>query len=862
MSTAGLLLERDPELEQLSSLLASLDGEGGKVVLIRGEAGIGKTSLVRAFLALLPETVNVLAGACDDLLTARPLGPFRDMSRDEPSLLDSLDAGNAPALMDTVLDLISRQMRPTVLVVEDTQWADEATLDVVRVVGRRIHDKNGLLLLTYRDSEVDLDHPLRGVIGALPGTSVINIRLAGLSLEAVSVLAAGSDLDPSEILRTTGGNPFLAVEMVSGDGHAASDSVQDSVAARARKMSLGAQQALTLLAVIPERSATSEVQRIIGADEELLVECERSGLVEIQGGLVGFRHELIRRAVEASMPGIEREGANRRVLESLPSGTDPARLAHHAREANDVDRLVASAPLAAEAARLVNSHREAVGHYRSLDPYFDRLEPSVRARMFEDWARSELLLENHAEAISKLNRALDTYRATRDAMAEGRCLTFAVRLNELSKRPDEASRCMSEAIGILEPLGPTKELAFATSQQAWLSMMRGDFHQAETIADRAISLSKETGNQAALVNALNTKGSVTYHPGETSGRAALEEASRMARNMGDAYEEVRALHNLAYSAIARRDLEFARETAKRTLNAAAKYKLPNLEKTAQADIGKVHFLGGDWDEAEALALEALDTTPDRSSAAARELYWLLGTIQIRKGLSEGPSNLDKAWSVMDSSEELRHMVDDAVSLAEHMWLTDKIDSGQVASFRKLLEDVLTLGDPWESGALSLWMWKLGEVEQIPDGIAEPYRLIMHGEAIAAARTWDELGYPYERAIALSHGDTRAQLEALELMNQLGADAVADKLWRELRNQGVSMAPPRRAGESRGGLTARQVEVLSLLAERLSNIEIADSLFLSPRTVENHVAAVMTKLAARTRNEAVAIATEQGLLAVG
>jgi DNA-binding CsgD family transcriptional regulator/tetratricopeptide (TPR) repeat protein len=857
LSAAGLF-ERESELEQLTRSLDGVGLEGGKVVLVRGEAGIGKTALVREFLDRSSEAAHVLSGSCDDLLTARPLGPFRDMSRAEPSLIEPLGAGDATRVMDSVLDLVSRRMRPTVLVVEDTHWADEATLDVIQVVGRRIKDTNGLIVLTYRDGEVDLDHPLRSVMGVLPGEAVLSIRLTGLSLESVSLLAGDSDVDPSQVLAMTGGNPFLAIEMISGFGQADSESVKDAVIARVRRMSLEAQEALTLLSVVPERISVLEAQRVIGQAGESLVECEKWGLLETHDGLVGFRHELVRHAVEASLRGSERADANRRVLESLQGDMDPTRQAHHARQAGDVDRLLEYAPLAAEAARAVNSHREAVGHYHSLGPHMDRLDASRRARIFEDWAQSELLLENQPEAISKLTKALDTYRTLGDDRALGRCLARAVRLHELAKQPAEADKCLAEAITVLEPLGETAELAFAVSQEAWLYMMRGDFDQAAPVADRAIRFAERTGNLAAMVNALNTKGSISYRPGDSAGRSALEEASRIARELKDANEEVRALHNLAYTAMNVRDLGFARDTAMRTLDAAAKYKLPNLEKTAQMDFGRILLLQGDWSAAETLASEALDTTPDKSSAAAWEFYWLLGTIQVRKGFSDARANLARSWSVMEKSEEKIHMVVCAVSLAEYMWLTGDIDPEMISDFLELMDEVVALGDPWQSGELALWMWKLGELAEPHNQIAEPYRLVIDGDPIAAASIWHQLGYPYERAIALSHGDTNAQLEALEALNQLGATAVADKLRQELRATGVSVPPVNKGPEPRGGLTARQSEVLALLAERLSNLEIADRLFLSPRTVENHVAAVMTKLGARTRNEAVAIAEKRGL----
>ena len=163
----------------------------------------------------------------------------------------------------------------------------------------------------------------------------------------------------------------------------------------------------------------------------------------------------------------------------------------------------------------------------------------------------------------------------------------------------------------------------------------------------------------------------------------------------------------------------------------------------------------------------------------------------------------------------------------------------------------------------MWLWKLGELAGAPDGIAEPYRLVIEGEPRAAAELWAELGCPYERAIALAHGDTTARLESLEILDNLGATAVAAKLRQQLRGRGV-VAPsrPEHRDQAPQGvdLTAHQAEILSLLADGLSDVEIADRLFLTPGMVEHHVAAVMSKLESSSRDEAVATAVENGLLA--
>ena len=132
-----MLLERENQLGLMADLLAEVGSLGGKVVLVRGEAGIGKSALVRDFVGGHAVEAHVLFGSCDDLLVPEPMGPFWDISREDISLAEPLEKGDRRAVMMVLLDLLSRSLRSTVLVIEDTHWADEATLDVIKYLGRR-----------------------------------------------------------------------------------------------------------------------------------------------------------------------------------------------------------------------------------------------------------------------------------------------------------------------------------------------------------------------------------------------------------------------------------------------------------------------------------------------------------------------------------------------------------------------------------------------------------------------------------------------------------------------------------------------------------------------------------------------------
>ncbi|MDK1102116.1 MAG: AAA family ATPase [Actinomycetota bacterium] len=338
--SAMMMLEREAELAKLRLLVDESKSSGGRVVLLRGEAGIGKSTLVNRFLSESQDSAHTLLGACDDLLTPQPLGPIWDIAREDSSLAGSLAKGDRRAVMSAVLDLLSRSLRPTVLVLEDTQWADEATLDLIKYLGRRIARANGILILTYRDGEVDADHPLRHVIGELPPQSLVRMPLEGLSPDAVASMIEEGSFDLNEILALTDGNPLFVSEIVASGVTAVPSSVRDSVLARVAKVSPESRRVLDLVSVVPGEAERSIIDEILDPAEGQLAECVRQGLLRLDDATLAFPHDLQRRAVESSLTASQRRRLNDGVLIALGADADPSRLVHHAREADDVDAIV------------------------------------------------------------------------------------------------------------------------------------------------------------------------------------------------------------------------------------------------------------------------------------------------------------------------------------------------------------------------------------------------------------------------------------------------------------------------------------------------------------------------------------------
>lgn len=854
-----MLVERDRELALLDDVLDELESAGGKVVLIRGEAGVGKSALVATFLERHRDDVRGLRGFCDDLSTPQPFGPFWDVAREDRSLATALEEADRRGVMEGVIELLSSRLRPTVVVVEDTQWLDDASLDTITYVGRRISATSGILLLTYRDGEVDYRHPLRRTIGVMSPSDIIRIRLDRLSRESVAEMIGDSGVDLDRLVELSGGNPLLVSELSAAGLEDVPLSVQDSVLARASNLSPSARQTLNLISIVPRGLEQELISELADVNEDDLSESVRLDLLRVGPEWVAFKHEITRRAVEAALRTGPRMQLNRRVMEALiNAGADLSRVVHHAREAGAVEAIVEFAPRAAAVAMDNGSHEEALSHFRALEPYLHLIDESERGAIVDNWARAEFFLDN-IEALDVLNVAIELHRNTGDRVALARSLTFAIRLFELHSFPKKADDAVAEALSILEQGPRNAALAFALAQDGWLSMMRGGYERAIELAERALDIADQCGDELTTVHALNTLGYVRYVSGDEGGLASLEEAWRRAAEAGFRLEEARALGNLAAATFEALDFTRSADYAQRAISTATALEIDSGEAYAKSLWARTLVQQGDWTRAEDIAYGLLDSIP----LAQIQAKTLIGKLQARMGRPGAEAYLFEAWQLALQSGEIQHIGPAGAALAEHGWLTNSHDDELTARLAETMREAVDKAYPQPAGEIALWLSRAGELESIPDGIAEPYRLMLQGDVELAVAIWRELDAPYEVALTLTGGSHSEQLEALEILEELGAVAVAARFRQQMRQAGLSVprGKSREARANPAGLTARQAEVLELVAEGLTNTEIADQLFLSLRTVENHVSAVLSKLGASSREEASAIGRESGLVSV-
>ena len=739
--------------------------------------------MVKRFTERQPADTRSLLGACDPLLTPRALGPLHDIARQtDGRLAELLDSGGPrEAVFAAFLDQLAQPSRRQVVVVEDAHWADEATLDLLVFLGRRMERTRALLLVTYRDDEVGPDHPLRGVLGALPQGVVHRVRPEPLSEAAVAELARRAGRPATGLRELTGGNPLLVTEVLAAGDAGVPMTVRDLVLARLAGLPADAREVVRLVAVVPTRAELWLLEQAARPAPSAVELGVSAGLLVVGPEAVGFRHELLRQAVEGSLSALARRELNRRVLEVLAGAPDRrvdlARLVHHAREAGDVEAVLRYAPEAARQAAAVAAHREAVGHYRAVLAHDERIPAAARAELLEDYSVEAYLSGLSSEAVSARRAAVDLREAAGDREKLGEALRWLSRLHWWDGNRREAEAAAARAIAVLEPLPPGHQLAMAYSNQAQLDMLANRSEAAMGWAARAIELARRLDDQETLTHALTNIGSARVNGGDPGGRVELEEAFQVAVAAGLEDHAARAVGNLATLSAETRDDRHARQDLDRALAFARAHELAGYTQHVLGHRARVRLDQGDWTGAEQDARAAL-AEPVKGGARVVDALVPLGLLQARRGDPDAAATLQEATERAFATSELQWTAPVAAARAEYAWLhgDDRRAAEEAAGmFERAARD----GHQWFAGELACWLRLAGAPVRAPAVMAEPHRLLLAGDWRAAADAWRERGYPYQQALALACGD---QDEAL--LEALGA---AGRPWRPA--DGPAAAPP-------------------------------------------------------------------------
>ena len=468
------------------------------------------------------------------------------------------------------------------------------------------------------------------------------------------------------------------------------------------------------------------------------------------------------------------------------------------------------------------------------------------------------------EAIAARQAAFNIWRSLGDPLKEGENLRWLSHFYWLEGRGVEAEASAMSALEVLEPLGPGPELAMAYSNLAQLRMLDHDLDGTLHWGNRAIALAEQFGVSEILIHALTNIGTAHHYGGDDRGHEELTRSIDLALADGLIDDAIRALNNLAWMTLLTMRLDEAEQRFSSAITYAIEHDLDTYHWYLLAGRATLRVRQGTWDAAE-LEIRQLLQQPMVSSVTRSVALTTMGQLYARRGNSEASATLDEALLLADRNGQLIRLWPARAARAEAALLRGDRERArdEVMAVR---DAIFARGNQWHRGELAWLLWQAGDRDVPTDNLAKPYALQIAGDFAAAAAAWSELGCPYDEAWALvESNDPVLVRRGAASFEELRAQPALRHAIRRLRALGVrdprplQLEPRAATRASSHGLTARELEVLRLLAAGHSNRELGEKLFISPTTAARHVANIYSKLGVDSRAAAIAYAYHHGLI---
>ncbi len=833
-------------------------------MVVCGESGAGKTTFVETFVERLPAGQRVLWGPCDPLTTPGPLGPIQELADHfSPDTRGVLQGATHPHEIFAAV-FAELTTRPTVLVIDDLHWADQATVDLLRFVLRRIRRTHSLVVCTVRDDEIAIGHPVRSLLGDVARSSVAaSLALSPLSLEAVTALVGDRPVDPVQLHRITGGNAFFVVEMLDHIGEDLPTTVRDAILARTVGLDVPAWDLLYLLTSAPG-AIPDYLLADLGVGVAALRTLDNVKLLRRTDRGVTLRHDLCRLAVASVIPPGAEADLHRRMIHAYEaaSRTDPAVLTHHALGAGDRNRIRGAASEAGRVAARSGAHTQAAEFYRIALDRGGPLPAEDETELLELLADEYYLTGRLDHAITARRRALQLREQIGDRPAVSANHHALALYESNNANLHAAEHHGAQAVSVLDGRREAASeqecalLGHALTTQAYLAVLASDFTRAAALLSQAGTFADAIDDPMLATRIALIDGYRGALAGDEDAREVMRASIASATELLDDHTYSNGCTSLAFLDVEQRRLEQAAEVLDAGIPLSVERDVPLGLSWLLSMRTRLELLRGEWDDA---VLDAQTVLNGPSAPLAR--HWPLLTralVSLRRG-GACDDGVDEGWRLACGlGEHLRLFP--AAAIAEQAWLTGEPDV-RIDACRALLDSDSFDGIGMARGDLAVWLRRLDagfDASRIP----APYRLYLDADLMAAADEFDRLSMPYEAALARVESSNADLIRrGLDVLDRLGAAAVADKLRRDLRSRGVTGVPARRRSTTLtnpAGLTARQIDVLRLIGEGLTNAELAERLYLSVKTIDNHVSAILAKLEVTSRREAVRRGRDLGI----
>jgi DNA-binding CsgD family transcriptional regulator len=661
-------------------------------------------------------------------------------------------------------------------------------------------------------------------------------------------------VDVGQLYRQTEGNPFYVTEVLANPGGGIPINVREAVLARAARLSGAGYAVLEAAAIIGRRVAPWLLTAVAGEQAHAAEECMAVGMLVAQEDELAFRHDLAHSTILEAISLPRKQALHRLVLDALKSTpvgrSNLARLAHHAEGAGDREAVLVFAPNAARIASENDAHRAAAALYSLALRYAEDLPPGERAQLLEQHGRACEFIQEQPEAIDSYRTAAELWHQDGNRLKYGYLLSRQASVLSMAGDRDEAGEIIDRAIAVLESLPRGPELAYAYRNKALHHTYLGENPQAIAMADKTLALAKQLGDAYLSILAREAVGMCWLAVDHARGLEYLEETLSLALD-NQIEGRVGALYgNMSMAYVDVYHFDRAERLIAEGIAYATERDLDTVRFFMRTWQAIAHFYQGRWDKASEGIDEVL-RRPGLASISRIPALAVLGRLRARRGDPGSEDALDEALKIATWRRNFQRSGVVRTARAEAAWLAGQHE-GTLEEARAAYDMTLNNKQAGFAAELAFWQWRAGEPVETYDWMLQAYTLHIAGDWQAAAEEWAHLGCPYEQARALADGDTSAQLKALEIFERLGARTDSENLRDKLRAAdavGIPQQPRAATLENPFHLTNRQVEVLKLLIEGLSNAEIAARLHISPKTAEHHVSAVLAKLNVSSRKDA-------------
>lgn len=861
-----LLIERDRLMASLNEQFRDVSEGEGHCILLCGEAGIGKTAFVKEFCKQFVGECSIYQGACDDLFTPRPLAPLLDVLwqiRKSHRPLPSTRKDRSVLFANFFQELYSKNEK-SIIIFEDIHWAGEGTLDFIKFFVRRISQLHCLFILTCRDNEVNSNRYFRNVLGQLPVDSFSKITLPPLSKQAVVDMAIQKGYDGEEVYHISGGNPFYVNEILASYSPGIPEKIKNSILSVYDRQKPGTKNAWEIWSIMPDGLEVEYVPKLKSNME--LSNCFAIGVIKAENGKVVFKHELYRRTIQETLTPIRSLQLNKKMLElfstSFEERGEIERILHYAKNANEKQLVVKYAPDAAGKAASAGAHKEAAKLWLTAIEYFEGNDTSQLTNFYEAYAYECYLSNQIKEAITYTEKSI-TIRKERDetdivverisfllqlCWIEGKIIDteeFSIRLTDLLK---------------VAPLSLSSK-AIAYSSLFQLKMHHDANAKFIWWGEKAIDLATQSGNKKVLCSILNLVGAVkmTNSTFKTNGNAIMQRSLAIALQNFYFDEAGKAYSVLTTHAVRIKNFQFAESILKEGISYCEEKGLIFWHTFLRAFSALMALEKGNWQEATGIADE-LYNNENQSGIIKVIALNILSRVKMRKGenaldlLVEAKElSLVSMWSLM--------FIQSITAILEYEWLSGRkiIEKEDIERTSNLLQSA---GSDLEKDEFLFWMKKAGRATGLKNELDIPNYTLNTERNLESSAFWKQSGCPYFQALLLFDGNEEDKRNAISMIRNLGAIAVAEKMKQTMRNLGIKNIPRGIRNSTRSNialLTNREIEILKLMKEEFHNKEIASHLYISAKTVDHHISSILFKLDTDTRHKAVTEATRIGIL---